>query len=547
MYVIHNRTRWDFSIDLRRTPSSDMLSEEDQHITLAAGSACLICRRRKRRCDADRPTCGPCRKTQRSSQCVYDFSPSEWLEVKALTARVSELKQDIRAIKDTRKTLAMRSIMPSSSSGDTSTLPLNLIGRRREYVIAARPGPLDGPASLKDPFVGLLKQKDMLRNIRDPLIDIFLKYQKLYFPAHWDISRFRFLYNLPPSHQESFHPALLDALCLIGSIHGPASLKHYERLFYARLQISLYDCLANVDRLLDFVRASALAAVYCFIKFRIIEGQSRISAISHFAMACGLHNIDTYDFASCNLPLMGAPRNLTHLGDMIHTWWGLFCVDRIASVLSGVPPVIDAPYERNITTVWPCAFEEYADSSAARMSYSSISSLSSSDRDPQAGYDNVYAFRAKSFAMYYRAVSLASSFKGGLNVSAEARIALSATSVLTDAMALYRQRVCPIFGSTQNEVDHDSILILSIFKAYGASILLLHIFDQDTEAYQLRFDIARACARLAAEICLININLLNMTVWSSSHGILHTKSWSGSSTKPLHLGIPRTQLLFNPT
>jgi len=179
------------------------------------------------------------------------------------------------------------------------------------------------------------------------------------------------------------------------------------------------------------------------------------------------------------------------------------------------------------------------------MPYSSLSTLYSVDFDPDArlaAYDNVYAFRAKGCAVFYNAILLVSSFKGcflfplenqsnsrrfsleGLDVTHDARVAICAVSRLIDVMTSYRQRICPTFNGMRNETDHDGTLVLSMTLAYGALIQLLHLFsDEDADSYQQRFGVAQACARLAAEACQVDMNLLTLTVllpWHSAYEVL---------------------------
>jgi len=88
------------------------------------------------------------------------------------------------------------------------------------------------------------------------------------------------------------------------------------------------------------------------------------------------------------------------------------------------------------------------------------------------------------------------------------------SSLLTDTMLLYRQRICPTFDSRRNEVVHDNTLVVSLSLAYGASIQLLHIFsDRDIDAYWQRLDIARACVTFTAEVCQADLDLLSFSGW----------------------------------
>ncbi|KDQ12511.1 hypothetical protein BOTBODRAFT_417593 [Botryobasidium botryosum FD-172 SS1] len=310
------------------------------HSLLVPRTACLQCRRKKKKCDAMRPECGTCTKIRKKvGPCTYDAEPPE--EIVKLVARVNELQGNVRVLEELRKSL--RSTIPSRGSTD-APLPYNevlstLHTTTRGHRLLSRtssPNPLEGPASLKDPLVRMLRQKCMPTNLRDQLISVFIEHRWHYF-AEWNMQKFWGAYKLPPSHPDAIHPALLDAMCLIACLHHQRWARSYERLFYERLRRSLYECLANADRLLDFIRASTLGASYCAINgSRLLEAQVNYSAIAQFAMACGLHRIDSYDLPSHNtLPLLKQPTNLVDLGDMIYAWWWIYSCDRFFALLTG--------------------------------------------------------------------------------------------------------------------------------------------------------------------------------------------------------------------
>ncbi|KDQ20173.1 hypothetical protein BOTBODRAFT_27581 [Botryobasidium botryosum FD-172 SS1] len=463
-----------------------MTSQTPSHLVLVRGSACLQCRRKKRRCDAAKPRCGPCKRARSSSDCTYNPTTS---------ADGSEAQAT-----------------GSGETGSTSQISPKPGARRPLHALGS--GPLDGPNSLRDPFAGLFKEKDMLTNIRDPLIDVFLKYSWIYF-AEWNIDRFWVAYKLPPSHPQSIHPALLDAMCLLGCIQTRHVSRAYEPLFRARLQRSLHDCLAAADRLLDFIRASTMAAAYSLLKGRHIDGQNRFAVIAQFAMACGLHQIDTYDLPSLKLlPLLKKPKDLIELGDMIYTWWCIFCGDRIGALLANTPSTI--PHnDKTITTMWPCLLSDYANGRAAHTPYSGLSVFQLPDHGLNAissAYENVTAFRAKGFALLYYATFL----REGPDTANEVRAAIRAASLLADSIVSYRNLVCPNFDRAQNREDpsHDNALILALTLAYASIIQLLHTFsNNDVGVYKQRLEIAQTCARLGVEATRVNLDLLNVIIW----------------------------------
>ncbi|KDQ19011.1 hypothetical protein BOTBODRAFT_28489 [Botryobasidium botryosum FD-172 SS1] len=336
-------------------------------------------------------------------------------------------------------------------------------------------------------------------------VNVFLKRRSHNFMA-WSMSKFWAAYKLPPSHPESIHPAFLNAMCLYGCSYGPSSTRVYEPLFYARLQRSLADCLASADRLHDFMRASALAAVYCFHRKRYAVGQNHLAATIHLAVACGLDKIDSCDVSSASISrLLRSPRDATDLGDMIHTWWGLFCMDRIASTLLECPTTIPEN-DDVITTIWPCKFEDYASGQAIHAAYSGTASLRTPPGDLTIAvsvYENVYAFRAKSVGLLFHTMTLTPSHQErNVDQIRDTRITIDVASRLSEIMVAYRQEMCPTFSCTRycENDGHDSTLIFAMTTCYTALIRLLTVSaDKDQGSYQRRLKIARDCVALGAE------------------------------------------------
>ncbi|KDQ19045.1 hypothetical protein BOTBODRAFT_184834 [Botryobasidium botryosum FD-172 SS1] len=481
------------------------------HTALVRGSACLICRRKKRRCDAGRPACGPCVRTGTASQCVYPSDPEEERE-KWMRDRIEKLQDDIKALERNQSCaspvrvasplLPMATASPpscsnrSSRSGSSAHHPL----RRRTI----GPSPLDVPVSLRDPPVALLKQRDVPPGARDPLIETFMK-MRWQCNLEWNLSKFWTTYRLPPSHPDSIHPALLDAICLIGSLYNPTPIPRCEDLFYARLQRSLVECLSNADRLYDFIRASLLAGLYCCVKKRWHASRNHLGGTIQFAVAYGLNNIDSYDMRSSIIsPLLRHSRDVVEMGDLVHTWWGAFLIDCTSALLYQSPCVISQ--SKAVKTLWPCAFESYINGQATRAEYSGVSSLDSLDASQKitaSVYNNVYAFRAKSAVMFHRAIALGSSHqdKQGDQVH-DTRVAIGVASHLYETMVTYREKVCPTFSRRRNYDDdgHDGTLICAMSITHGALIRLFDIIaDTDADAYQQRLATARTCLALGFE------------------------------------------------
>ncbi|KDQ08526.1 hypothetical protein BOTBODRAFT_563759 [Botryobasidium botryosum FD-172 SS1] len=484
----------DLSLHLGFPPNMDNGSV----LVLPPGSACLMCRKRKKRCDAKKPICGPCIKNKTSDQCSYITRQMK----KSLEDRVIELEMHIRDLEVSqssriapRKSVSLLAY-PLDRYSDTSTRP----SPRSLHGLA---GPLDTPASLRDPFAGLLGRRQMLTNLRDSLVKVFIKVRWHYF-LEWNIPRFWSAYGLPPSHPESLHPALLDAMCLLGCFHTRGA-HTYENLFYARLQRSLCDSLANADRLHDFMRASILGGLYCRLRQRI----------------------DSYVLHSSNAKSLLSPlRDLVDLGDRVHTWWGLYAVDRISSLVLGTRAVIPIDQEF-ITTMLPCPLEEYANGAAARATDSYINPLRTHSAELTriiGTHSNVHTFRAISMAMLHQAAII--SRDEGADRACDILASIDDISQLINAMISYRARVCPTFSRAREYEDdgHDATLIFALSMAYAALIQILNrAVGKDAESWTHRLATARSCIALGIEVREIDSSLLHALAhvsWCSSYEIL---------------------------
>jgi len=247
-------------------------------------------------------------------------------------------------------------------------------------------------------------------------------------------------------------------------------------------------------------------------------------------MAVGMHKVGNYNIQSPNIPTLLRPsRNVVDVGDIIHTWWGLFYLDRAASLLGEFPVTIPRD-ETVVTTVWPCKFADYANGVAMRTPYSGIATLLSYPAETtriDSVYTNVFAFRAKSIALLYHAIKLASSCQDEhMERTREVHITTQVTLRLSEAMLAYRKKACPTFTCSRDYEDdgHDGTLICAMSTAYAALIQLFNVSaDKDAESYQRRLVAARACAALGVEARQTDPSLLNVVIhlsWCASYEVL---------------------------
>ncbi|KDQ08344.1 hypothetical protein BOTBODRAFT_38030 [Botryobasidium botryosum FD-172 SS1] len=500
-----------------------------QVLVLIRGKACAVCRIKKRKCDGVKPACGRCTRPESSDQCYYlaSFPPrAKSNKCQLLEDRVEALKTQVddalktRNLPDSTTLSTARTAQPDIDTHNSTSCPA--LSR------ALRPSPLDTPISLRDYPMSLLKQKDLPSSVRDPLVNSYLK-RKSHNWMTWSMPKLWAAYKLPSSDPESIHPALVDAMCLFGLLYSPPSVRSYEPLFYARLQRSLAESLSKVDRIHDFIRASALVTIYCYHRQRYATGQNHLAATIQLAVACGLDKIETCDMNTASISLLRPPRGAAELGDMVHTWWGLFCIDRISSTLLEYPTTIPEN-DVVIKTMWPCDFEDYASGRVTHAAHSGAASLRTRC-DPTPAtivYDNVYAFRAKSMGLLYHAMTLTPSHKErNADQVRDIRTTIDVASQLSETMMAYRLKICPTFSCARRyeNDDHDSILVFAMAACYAA-LIRLHSAPVDTNrncgSYQRRLQLARDCVALGAEANSVDPALIMPTIiiaWCTSYEV----------------------------
>lgn len=247
-------------------------------------------------------------------QCAYDTAPAK-SALKKLEDKARELQDAVDRLSLTRKFDRLSvSPDPSSSSASSSDAdspsefpykpfdsPAPYVGwvfsspiivdsstfnpSSPQLIEYPSPDPLDTPPSLRDPLIFFLKQEVLPSHIRKHLyahfppslcipshnfarrIDVFLSH-RWHYATDFNVPRFLAAVEIPPSHPGCVHPALIDAMCLLGCMHAQESFAKYEALFLRRINNSLDQALHNADRLFDFLRASSLLGCYYYVKAR---------------------------------------------------------------------------------------------------------------------------------------------------------------------------------------------------------------------------------------------------------------------------------------
>ncbi|KDQ21258.1 hypothetical protein BOTBODRAFT_196950 [Botryobasidium botryosum FD-172 SS1] len=329
-------------------------------VVLSRGMACLMCRDRKRRCDGVKPICATCTKAGKAHLCIFDDGSQDQSLVqshrdrvsreRALRDRVVELQDIIQALDTGGPQSVVPSVSRKSKSAIRSQSPSTAITSSTKFRLPNKESAI--PAALGHSAWDWSKE-NVPSDIRDPLIAIFIQHG-WQFALDFNIPRFMMSLSLSPSHPKALHPALLHAVLLNGCLYSPAPFRRHEQSFLKRAHKELNQQLAKGDRLLDFLRATALIGCYYYGRGRLREGYHYLSSAMRFSVGCGLHAIDSLSLdRQAHNPLLPPCADLVELGDRINTFWFLFSVDRAGSLLAAVPETISdharKPYPTNLT------------------------------------------------------------------------------------------------------------------------------------------------------------------------------------------------------
>ncbi|KDQ21140.1 hypothetical protein BOTBODRAFT_49840 [Botryobasidium botryosum FD-172 SS1] len=518
-----------------------MTSSRKMSPVLTRGKACLICRGKKHKCDALKPACGPCIRSGMAGNCVYNTEPVK-SALRKLEDKARELEEMVNRLNG-RKSITATSDTASSpgfSTGPPTPPPAPYIGFVTGPIILPAesmffespspkfidcpgfPSPLQKSAkSLQDPFNMLMRQDQLPPQIQSHLINIFLAH-RWHYATDFNVPRFLAAAELPQSHSSSVHPALIDAMCLLGCMHSGTSFIRYEGLFLKRTTTSLRSALHHASKLFDFIRAEALLGCYYYVKARGVEAHSLISATIRFAMACQLHEINP-DMNTNQNPLLAPPRDLIELGDRIYLFWSLFCIDRSGSLITGLPSELPIDDEK-ITTPWPCPLEYYIDGRALQVQHKTLASMRYDyidPYDPNDPFDNVQTFFSKCLHFLNRAATLAQlSLKNGEDHAEEITHTGKSLSRLCDSLTNYR-RVHGLYGGN---TAHDGVLVLAITGTHAAWIQLLNISAGTVDsAWQQRLEVARQSMQIVREAIAADpasLHLLLGLMWTPVYEVL---------------------------
>ncbi|KDQ21561.1 hypothetical protein BOTBODRAFT_206843 [Botryobasidium botryosum FD-172 SS1] len=337
------------------------------------GSACTMCRKKKRRCDAIRPVCTLCIDGGEPAQCAYTtmrVTP----RTPTLQRRIDDLETQIEILQAGLHAARIEP-NPSTNRREVSRVaaPPAYLARTpssRENFAWSPPPSTEGSLKAAShqtpgvPFPGQLEQstggisslvgswwstdEPPPCGIIDTLIAIFKKQEHRHTHDPRPSEFYALLYD--PGIDTGIHPALKNSIFLLACNRQLGPLAVLEPVFFRRTIHFLQEALARADRLLDFIEASFFLALYHAYKGRLLQATESLAATIQFAAACGLHVVRPPEWHPVNRPsLLPRTNSRAEIQRRIRIWWTLFTSNRVSSLSANVESAVDAG---SIETVW---------------------------------------------------------------------------------------------------------------------------------------------------------------------------------------------------
>ncbi|KAI1845643.1 hypothetical protein JX266_008254 [Neoarthrinium moseri] len=354
--------------------------------------ACMICRKRKLKCDGNKPSCSTC--TRLGHSCAYDEvrrkSGPKRGYVKALEERLKQVESllktsdPVTASTETTKAPAnsfenRNTPLPTTANFNVSNPSINIASDRdmdrwhfngespppqtanmEEFNFASNmPMPMEGMPNMANNFtwemIGLgLEEPLPPQETIDELHQIY--FEKVH-PSLPMIHKFRYLaaMNLAPNQRPpvALRYAMWTLACAITDKYSDLKDLFYQRARkyvegdyikgFGEHMISVAHCQTHV-----------LLASYEFKMMYFPRAWMSTGSAVRLAQMIGLHRLDGtgLDVKQCLPP----PRDWTEREERRRTFWMAFCEDRYASIGTGWPMTVD---EKDIMTNLPSTEEAF--------------------------------------------------------------------------------------------------------------------------------------------------------------------------------------------
>ncbi|KAF8869890.1 hypothetical protein CPB85DRAFT_775849 [Mucidula mucida] len=315
------------------TSSTSNASTSLAHANKGFRTSCLNCRRRKIRCDSQRPACTACLSSIVYGDCEYAAEGGTLTQTQCLEEQIALLESRIQRLED-------------------PTNPEGAVFLTDPYA----PHIASGPSQLRP--------DKLSAPARDNLIQIALQHRT---EIGFFLDPKRFLGTLTTSDTNG-RPlkALMSAVLLWGShLSEINDSKRYEVKYRARAVRDTAQGLASghPQAVMHSIQAEILLAHYFYRQSRFVEGKYHASVTVSLALSAKLHKIRSIDGPSDvpNATSLPPPPDAVEEGERINGFWTVFMLNKSWAAADDSPSPFQCTFspEARIDVPWPLEIENF--------------------------------------------------------------------------------------------------------------------------------------------------------------------------------------------
>ncbi|KIK66363.1 hypothetical protein GYMLUDRAFT_257723 [Collybiopsis luxurians FD-317 M1] len=385
----------------------------------ARGQSCTNCRKRKIKCDGNKPECSQCMRSDSRAACEYRDTASSESEVQALEANIKILQAKIRELEAAQE------------------VGVNEVKLHQPYASLPPQDPADDSGG--EVRVGVymdaldwtrLPQGDEHDIMFQPLLEIFLRYtRELGF--FLNVQRFRESLLLPTGAPGRPSEGLLSSISLLGfHLSGLSAAEPEEREhgYLSRALTHVANTLSSThpDRILQTLQAEILLSMYFFRSARLLEGKYHLHAALSIAFAARLHKLRSPRTDLTVLPMtsssiletitqLDAPSDQVAEGERINGFWTIFATSNCWAAAADIPQdIMLESLGSTVDTPWPLDMPLYEQGffSSGVVGQDTVSRfLNQEPPSPSPGDASWMAMYVKSSILIVRAATLAAAYR----------------------------------------------------------------------------------------------------------------------------------------
>ncbi|KAJ7662266.1 hypothetical protein B0H17DRAFT_1144444 [Mycena rosella] len=320
-------------------------------MALQRGKACSNCRRRKIRCDGNRPCCNQCHLSP-TTACEYvppnpnkvRQTPKQMMEhIQGLEARIQELRH-LSEGGEIKSPLLLHHPYRSDSGSSGSPTPEPLFG---------------SPTS--PPLIQYIQEPpaDLITTLIDTFLDRFT-HNEFFF-----LNQTRFsgaaLLPMPFGHPDRPSRTLLNVIYLWGSISTPSHLYTEDGFLEAALKAlpqDIADLSLNPHLVLQTLQAEVLLSYYYLRSARPVEGRYYSTTAMSLALDAGFHVLSPMSLRPEVYPpfplvqvLLPPAVDAEDVPERIKAFWSVWLLNNYWVAVQGTPSAV--PHGISIETPWP--------------------------------------------------------------------------------------------------------------------------------------------------------------------------------------------------